>query len=94
MTADYDAKGKGPCSVTAQQRPAVGKATAAEAAWSSIIACPPVRLPNAATTLHTTHSIMAFSIEQSPFFLQQKSRGEIIVKGMKPIETVSWGQTC
>ena len=34
---------------------------------------------------------MASSIEQSPFFQQQKAKGEIVVKGMMSTNTLSWG---
>lgn len=35
---------------------------------------------------------MASSIEQSPFFQQQKSKGEIVVKGMMSVFPVAWGR--
>lgn len=56
--------------------PTVGKATATKEARSS------VNTPQRYTTTLVSLPTMASNIEQSPFFQQQKAKGEAVVRGM------------
>ncbi|KAI8938739.1 hypothetical protein NX059_004606 [Plenodomus lindquistii] len=69
------------------QRPAVGKATATQAARSSIV----LRKVASTNIQHdnTTTSTMA-GIEDSPFFRQQKTKGEIVVTDVPKFDLDSY----